>query len=170
MCVLAFSVYASMSDVLIFKDQSGKLAGFGEKGARAYARFRKAVDELAVGELLKFSYWIPRSPKFHKLHFVMLDELFKAQEQFNDDEQFRKWTEVGAGHCDFVPGPKGRMVALPKSIAYHALDDEDFGKVHENVKAFLRTVHARSFLWPHMTPERSAEMVQTLIEQFEVSA
>ena len=86
------------------------------------------------------------------------------------DEQFRKWTEVGAGFCDFVPGPKGRMVALPKSIAYHAIDDEEFSTVHENVKAFLRSVHARRFLWPHQDESQSAEMVSTLISEFEATA
>lgn len=156
-----------MSEVLIYKDETGKLAGFGEKGARQYARFLKAVRELEIGEMLSFNYRVPRSMKFHRLHFAMLKELFDAQEQFNDAEQFRKWTEVGAGHCDFVPGPKGRMVALPKSISYESLDDEEFASVHENTKAFLRTVHARQFLWPHMEPDQSAEMVQTLVEQFE---
>ncbi len=26
--------------------------------------------------------------------------------------------EVGAGHCQLVPGPDGKPVALPKSVAY----------------------------------------------------
>lgn len=156
-----------MADVLIYRNDQGKLAGWGEKGARAYARFRKAVDELAVGELLRFSFWIPRSPKFHRLHFAMLGAVFASQEQFADEEQFRKWTEVGAGHCDFVPGPKGRMVALPRSIAYHALDDEDFSTVHENVKSFLRSEHARRYLWGHLGDEQSLEMIRTLLAEFE---
>lgn len=157
-----------MSEVLIYKDETGKLAGFGEKGARAYSRFLKAARELDIGELLKFSYWVPRSDKFHRLHFVMLKAVFESQEQFNDEHQFRKWTEVGAGHCDFVPGPKGRMVALPKSIAYENLDDEDFATVHENVKAFLRSQHARRFLWAHLDDDKSAEMIGELIAQFEM--
>ena len=156
-----------MSEVLIVKDETGKLAGFGEKGARAYARFLKAVRELEIGELLSFNYCVPRSPKFHRYHFALLKAVFDNQEQFNDENQFRKWTEVGAGHCEFVPGPKGRMVALPKSIAYDALDDEEFADVHANVKAFLRTVHARRFLWPHLDDGKAAEMVEALLEEFE---
>lgn len=156
-----------MSDVLIYKDERGKLAGFGEKGARAYARFRKAIDELADGELLRFSFWVPRSDKFHRLHFVMLKAVFDSQEQFADEEQFRKWTEVGAGHCDFVPGPKGRMVALPKSISYESIDDEQFADVHENVKQFLRSQHARQYLWGHLSDDKSAEMIGELLVEFE---
>ena len=159
-----------MSDVLVTKDETGKLCGFGEKGARAYARFLAAVRDLEIGELLSFAYRVPRSPKFHRLHFAMLKALFDAQDQFNDADQFRKWTEVGAGHCDFVPGPKGRMCALPRSIAYDALDDVEFGSVHENIKAFLRTVHARRFLWPHLDDHQAAEMVDTLIQEFEQTA
>lgn len=156
-----------MSDVLIVKDETGKLAGFGEKGAKAYNRFLKAVRELEIGELIAFSYRVPRSLKFHRLHFAMLKAVFDSQEQFNDSEQFRKWTEVGAGHCEFVPGPKGRMVALPKSISYESIDDEEFSTVHENVKQFLRSEHARRFLWPHLPEDESAEMISTLISEFE---
>lgn len=156
-----------MSEVLIYKDETGKLAGWGERGARSYSRFLKAVRELEPGEMLSFNYRVPRSLKFHRLHFAMLKALFDSQEQFNDPEQFRKWTEVGAGHCDFVPGPKGRMVALPKSISYESLDDDEFSTVHENTKAFLRTEHARRFLWPHLDDQQAAEMVDTLIQDFE---
>lgn len=157
-----------MASVTIMKDATGKLTGFGEKGVRAYNRFLKAVRELEIGEMLSFSYKVPRSPKFHRLHFVMLDAFYQQQEQFGDGEQFRKWLEVGAGHCDFVPGPNGRMVALPRSIAYDALDDIEFSDVHEGIKRFLRTEHARRFLWPHLPLTSSADTVDSIIQSFEM--
>lgn len=156
-----------MPTVQITKDNTGKLAGFGQKGERAYARFLAAVRNLEQGELLAFTYKVPRSPKFHRLHFVMLTALFEAQEQFADEYQFRKWSEVGAGHCDFVPGPTGRMVALGKSIDYESLDDEEFSDMHDAVKAFFRSPHAHRFLWPHLDDAKAAEMVETLLREFE---
>ncbi|MCR4297480.1 MAG: DUF1367 family protein [Gallionella sp.] len=156
-----------MSTVLITKDNTGKLAGFGEKGERAYGRFLAAVKKMEQGELLSFSYKVPRSPKFHRLHFVMLDALFEAQEQFADDYQFRKWAEVGAGHCDFVPGPTGRMVALARSIDYESLDDAEFSDMHDAVKAFFKSTHASHFLWPHLPDAEGAEMVRVILVEFE---
>lgn len=156
-----------MSSVIVVKNNEGKLAGFGEKGERAYNRFLGAVRELEPGEMLAFNYRVPRAPKFHRLHFVMLKAFFDNQEQFSDDYQFRKWLEVGAGHVDFVPGPKGSMVALPRSISYEALDDEEFRIVHEGVKEFLRTDHAQHFLWPHLDLAQTAETVDNILMEFE---
>jgi len=156
-----------MPQVQVCKDEQGKLAGFGQKGERAYKRFLSAVKNLEYGEMLAFSYKIPRAPKFHRLHFVMLAALFEAQEQFADEYQFRKWAEVGAGHCDFVPGPTGRMVALAKSIDYESLDDVEFAEMHEAVKAFFRGQHAQRFLWPHLSESEQMAMVAGILEQFE---
>jgi hypothetical protein len=156
-----------MSTVCIVKNDRGKLEGFGQKGTKAYGRFLKAVKELEVGELLTFSFKVPRSPRFHRLHFAMLNALFAAQENFSDDLEFRKWTEVGAGHVKFVPGPKGRIVAMPLSIAYDALDDVEFSDLHEKVKEFMRSDHAHNFLWPHLEPQQRVEMVETILAEFE---
>ena len=156
-----------MPSVQIVKNEQGKMAGFGEKGERAYARFLSAVKALEYGEMLAFSYKIPRAPKFHRLHFVMLAALFEVQEQFADEYQFRKWAEVGAGHCDFVPGPTGRMVALARSIDYESLVDVEFSEMHEAVKAFFRNEHAQRFLWPHLSEGDQMAMVASVLEQFE---
>jgi len=155
-----------MPQIQVCKDEQGKLAGFGQKGERAYKRFLSAVKNLEHGEMLAFSYKIPRAPKFHRLHFVMLQALFEAQEQFADSYQFRKWAEVGAGHCDFVPGPTGRMVALAKSIDYESLDDVEFAEMHEAVKAFFRGQHATRFLYPHLDDVAGGEMVNTVLANF----
>lgn len=156
-----------MSSVVLTKGQTGKLEGMGEKGARLYAKFLKAVGNLQPGDTLGFSYKVPRSPKFHRLHMTMIGQLFDNQEQFADEYQFRKWTEVGAGHCDFVPGPKGRMVALPRSIDFESLDDEEFRDVHVGVKAFLRTEHAARFLWPDVDIAQSLAGIETILASFE---
>lgn len=156
-----------MSSVLIVKGNDGRLEGFGERGARAYGRFLKAVKELEIGELLSFTFKVPRSPKFHKLHFAMLRAVFESQEQFSGEYEFRKWCEVGAGHVKFVPGPQGRMVALPKSIAYDALDDVEFSELHDAVKAFLRTPHALAFLWGHLDESKASESIEAIFAEFE---
>lgn len=156
-----------MSKVILRIDERGKLAGLDEKNERAYARFRSKLGKLRPGQTLSFEFRIPRSERFHRLHFVMLTAFFKCQEVFTDPERMRKWLEVGAGHVDFVPGPAGELVALPRSISYEALDDAEFHEVHESVKAFLRTPQAYRFLWPHLNEERGEQMVESILCEFE---
>lgn len=155
-----------MSEVVITKGQTGKLEGMGEKGARAWAKFTRRVQAMRPGETLRFQWHEPRSPQHHRLFFVKVAALLDQQEQFEDVDRLRQWLTVGAGFCDFVPGPKGRMVALPKSIAWHLLDEAEFSDLHAKVDAFLWSPHARAFLWPHLTDEQSYALMDAFMEQF----
>jgi len=156
-----------MSQITIIKHDDGKIGGFTEADQRAYAKYRAKIAELEVGELFTYSVWFPRNPKLHKLHFAVIKAVFDAQEQFSDPSELRKWLYVGAGYCDVLPGPKGRMVAVPKSIAYDKIDDAEFSDLHRKVVDFLREFHALQFLWGHLTPEQRSEMIETLLTEFE---
>lgn len=152
-----------MSKVVLTIDERGKLAGLGEKGARAWAKFRKQVDGMAHGDTLEFEWRAPRSPAHHRMFFGQVGTLFESQEQFDDADKLRQWLTVGAGYCDFVPGPNGRMVALPKSINWAAMDEAEFGELHAAVLTFLWTKHARQFLWPHLSEQQTWDAVQTAV-------
>ncbi|PWF25036.1 hypothetical protein [Corticimicrobacter populi] len=157
-----------MAKIALRIDEQGKLAGLTPADARAYARFRRKLTELRTGDTISFEHRFPRSPKFHRLHFSMLGALFDNQEQFANPEDMRKWIEVGAGHCRFVPGPKGRLVALPLSISYDSLDDAEFYEHHIKVVAFLRTQHATRFLWPEVGDMAALAAVDAILSEFRV--
>ena len=156
-----------MTTISITRDDTGKLVGASEKDKKAYVAFKKKVDELAPGEIYQLTVWFPRNQKLHGLHFALLSTVFDNQEQFADLDQLRMWLQVGAGHAEFLPGPTGRMVAIPKSISFGAMDDADFQDHHEKMKDFLRSQHARQFLWPHLSVEEQDAMVDTILSQFE---
>jgi hypothetical protein len=156
-----------MTAVVVTKGQDGKLAGMGEKGGRAYAKFLKRVNDLAPGDTLHFEWREPRSLPHHRLFFGKVNALLDIQEQFDDADKLRQWLTVGAGYCDFVPGPTGRMVALPQSIAFHKLEEPAFAELHSQVDGFLWTHHARRFLWPHLTDEQSYAVVEQFMERFQ---
>ena len=158
-----------MTTITVTRDDTGKLAGLGEKCRRAYERMKKQLKELQQGEVVIFDYRFPRNGKFHRLHFLMLNAIFDAQEQFAELKPLRYWLTVGAGDCDFYPGPNGRMVAIPRSINYDSMDDEDFKDHHNRVKAFLRSERCTSFLWPHLSPQQQSEMAESILMQFEDS-
>lgn len=155
-----------MTTITVTKDETGKLIGLGEKSARAYAKFRKQMLALVPGEIFTLKTWFPRNPKLHGLHFAMLAQIFDAQEQFADPEDLRMWLQVGAGHCQFVPGPTGKMVAIPLSIAFDKMDDVDFQAHHEAVKRFLRTLHCTRFLWPAIDDQAAGDAMQDILGAF----
>ena len=156
-----------MARIVVVRDEAGKLAGLGEKGARAYARFRAALKRMEVGETLEFQWNEPRSPGYHRLFFAKLHALFDRQEQFADVDALRAWLTVGAGECDFVPGPKGRMVAMPRSIAWHRLDEVEFRELVRKIDEFLDSEHAQAFLWPHLGPRKRARVIDDWHAEFD---
>lgn len=155
-----------MSEVVLVRGEDGKLQGLGDKGQRSFARFRSKVERLAIGETVKFSYWLPRSPGFHRRHFAILAALFKQQDQFTDPEKLRMWLQVGAGFCDLVPGPLGKLVAMPRSIAWENLDDDEFAEHHAAVIAFMRSTYCTRYLWPMWSDLDADTFINNVLMEF----
>lgn len=155
-----------MASVTVHKGDDGKLEGFGEKGMRAWRRFHAMLARLQPGDTLEFQWHEPRSPGFHRRFFKKLHSLFDMQEQFDDPDKLRAWLTVGAGEADFLPGPKGRMVAMPRSIAWHKLDETEFRELAHRVDNFLWSPQAQAFLWPHLDEQRRYQMIEALDMEF----
>jgi hypothetical protein len=155
-----------VADCVVVKGEDGKLQGLGDKGGRQFARFQSAVRKMEPGETMRFSFKLPRSPGFHRRHFAILNRVFEQQEQFDNDEKFREWLQVGAGFCDLLPGPKGKPVAVSRSIAWEALDDADFAEHHADVMSFLRSVHCTRFLWPQWSDVEADTFINNVLQEF----
>lgn len=153
-----------MPTVIVTPGQDGKLEGYSWADKRAWQRFLRRVRELLPEQTLEFSWRAPRSPEFHRMHFAMLRSVFDNQEVFEGEYEFRKWGEMGANHCTWVPGPDGEPQAIPKSIDYITLDDDEFRELHTSVKNFIRSERGLRTLWPHVSPLRAWEAVDHLME------
>lgn len=140
-----------MSELVVMRGEDGKLVGFGEKGRRAWLKFRKIVAELEIGETMWFSYRLPRSPRHHRFFFAKLNGLFERQDHFQDFHPMLEWLKVGAGHVDMLPGRDGIPVAIPQSIAWHKLEEQQFIEFHRAMNDFLNEEYAMATLWPNQT-------------------
>ncbi|WP_422097497.1 hypothetical protein [Variovorax sp.] len=156
-----------MSRVVLTRREDGKLAGLGDRGHRAFSKFKRAIEALPVGATLQFDYRLPRSPKHHRLFFAKVRALHDRQETFNTEEDLRMWLLVGAGYCTFLPGTDGQLVAVPQSMDWATLEEGDFVDVHQRVDAFVWEPRARRVLWPHLGDERTFYVVEQWREEFE---
>ena len=154
-----------MPTVTVHIGDDGKLEGLGERDKRAYAKFLARLKSLGRSSLV-FSWREPRSGPYHRRFFATVNKLYEAQEQFQDVEHLLTWLKVGAGYADFVPGPKGKPVAIPKSINWETLDQAEFQPIAEAITGFMFTKHATRFLWPHLSDEDGYEMVDSILGEF----
>lgn len=156
-----------MSHVTIIKNDQGRLQGVDPKGDRAYAKWRKLVNELAIGQTLTFSYRFPRSPQHHRFFFAKLGVLLDRTEAFTDMDKLRYWLVLGAGYAEFLPGQNGELHAIPKSLDFDTMDEAEFSELHKAVDAFLWTTQAQATLWPHLDEHRRYQCVQSFLAEFD---
>jgi hypothetical protein len=156
-----------MSQITILKNDQGKLQGLDDKGQRAYAKWRKLVETLPIGQTLTFSYRMPRSPGHHRLFFAKLNSLLSRTEAFDDLNKLRYWLVMGAGYADFVPGISGQLHAIPKSMDFDSMDEADFQELHRAVDNFLWTAQAQATLWPQSDELGRYKCVESFLEEFQ---
>lgn len=142
------------------------MGGLGEQDKSAWNRFWNGIRKAEVGEVFSISTWFSRHGKFHRLHMKMESSVFDAQERIDTFEQFRIWLKIGAGFVSWLPGPRGGIVPIPKSISYKAADEAEFQQFHVDAIRFLRTAHAQKTLWPHLDAAQRSEMMETILEGF----
>lgn len=140
--------------------------GLGEANKRRFERFLHSLLDLEPGETVELSTRKPRSAWFHRKHMALESQLFDAQEVFADFAQFRDWLKIGGGLCDYFPGADGRLVAIPKSIAWDKLEEDDFRAFDEAMCAFLRA-HGCAVLWPGLRPAAQREAMERLLQAFD---
>ena len=142
-----------MTSIVIVKDNDGKLRGMGEENERAYAKWRRLVANMEIGETLEFAFTIPRSPKHHRAFFRKIRILLNHTEAMTEFGGLRKWMVAGAGYVD--------ADGTVQSLAFSAMDEVEFSEFHHNVDDFLRTDRALDFLWPHLTPQAQAGAIES---------
>jgi hypothetical protein len=141
--------------------------GIDDQNQKSWKRFVRGLFGLEHGEIAEISTRIPRSGPFHRYHMALEQSIFNAQERFKDFEQFRNWIKIGSGFVDWVPGPKGGIVPLPKSISYAKLEESDMREFHQDFLAFVRGPHAAPYLWRHLSADKAAEMMETVLQGFD---
>ena len=144
----------------------GALDGAHREDRKAWRMFWKRLLRLEPGEMAVAEMRFPRSGPFHRRHMAIEQTLFDSQERFTDFEMFRYWLKVGAAWVTWAAGPKGGVVPIPRSISYTKADEAELLQYHDQVIDFLRGPHAAKYLWPHLSADDQAAMMETILAGF----
>lgn len=141
----------------------GLVDGLGERGRKQWRRLWNNLMRLEPGEMVEVTTKQERVGPYHRRHMLLETRVFEAQERFELFEPFRDWLKIGAGHCEWFPGPRGGIFPVPNSIAYRNLEQGAMEVFHNNAVAFLRTEHAGRTLWPHATPAQRIDYIEIVL-------
>lgn len=143
------------------------LGGLGERDQKSWRRFWNFFLRAEAGEMVTIKTATKRIGVFHRRHMLIESRVFEAQERIKDFDQFRLWLKLGAGFVDWMAGPRGGVVPVPKSISYGECDEVEFREFHDAAMAFLRTDHAMAYLWPKLPAKQRCDAIDTLLLPFE---
>lgn len=144
----------------------GYVDGLGDRGRRQWRRLWSGLLRLEPGEMVEIRTHQQRLGWYHRKHMALEARVFEAQERFDVFDGFRDWLKVGAGFCDWYPGPKGGVFPVPRSISYSKLEQTDMEQFHADAVAFLRSDHAGKTLWRHLGQPARIAMIEGLLAEF----
>lgn len=104
---------------------------------------------LKLGKTYMAKIRLERNPRFHKLYFALIscawEYLPESQTKgFRSKENFRKYVEVAAGHCEPFYSPKLKeWVEIPRSVAFDKMDEAEFRDLYERVKDVIYSIIGR---------------------------
>ena len=145
----------------------GHLSGATDKDTRGWTRFVRSLDAAGSGEYFQVTVRRQRTGWFHRMHMGLISKIFKAQERLDDFEAFRLWLKVGSGFVTWMPGPKGGVFPVPRSINFNTCSEDDMREFHDGVVEFLRKPHAQKYLFPHVTPQLAEQGIEAILQQYE---
>ena len=102
--------------------------------------------KLKLGETYSVEVKVVRNVDFHRKYFALiayawefLDE--RETEKFKDKDNFRKYLEIAAGHCEVIFHPRlQEFVEIPKSIAFAKMDNTAFSGLYGRVKDVIFSI------------------------------
>ena len=122
-----------------------------------YDKDYEEKKKLKIGESYQAEIKLIRNIDFHRKYFALINLAWeyqneKTQLHFKTINNFRKYIEVSAGHCDIFYSPKLKeWVEVPKSISFSDMDNGEFSDLYEMVKnvifsVFLRNISEEEFI------------------------
>ena len=102
--------------------------------------------KLKLGETYSVEVKVVRNVDFHRKYFALIAyawEFLNEQEteMFKTKENFRKYIEIAAGHCDVIFHPRlQEFVEIPKSIAFAKMDNTAFSDLYGRVKDVIFSI------------------------------
>lgn len=110
--------------------------GFVPYGNEDYEEKKKLKDGTAYSVEIK----VARNLDFHRKYFAMIsyawDFLNEAETAtFRTKENFRKYLEISAGHCEVIYHPRlQEFVEIPMSISFAKMDNAEFDDLYRRVR------------------------------------
>ncbi len=102
--------------------------------------------KLKIGDTYSVEIKVVRNLDFHRKYFAMISYAWeflneKETATFKSKDNFRKYLEISAGHCEVIYHPRlQEFVEIPKSISFGSMDNAQFSDLYDRVKDVIFSI------------------------------
>lgn len=102
--------------------------------------------KLRLGETYSVEVRVARNVDFHRKYFALIAYAWeylneKELATFKSKDNFRKYLEISAGHCEVIFHPRlQEFVEIPKSISFGSMDNAEFSELYSKVKDVIFSI------------------------------
>lgn len=144
---------------MLIKTPSG-LRGATPDDHAAWSKFRRRLETMKPGKWLRFEWSSPRNGKHHRKFFALVHLVVENSEIYDTDAKALIAIKLAAAYFDPLPDPRtGELVPIPRSIAYDAMDQEEFDGFY---RAALDGILA--CILPTMDKETAERLLDMIVE------
>lgn len=140
-----------MPTLLFFRKDFGRLVPADDAASAALTKIKHGSD-------VQVEIKRPRNIRHHRKFFALMQLVYQNQEKYDTIEHLVAALKAAVGHCDFLPGRDGGLIAVPKSIAFAKMDQVSFDAFYDR----CIDVIARHFL-PGVDSDELRAEVEELI-------
>ena len=102
--------------------------------------------KLKIGQAYSVEVRVVRNVDFHRKYFALIAYAWeylneKELATFKTKDNFRKYLEISAGHCEVIFHPRlQEFVEIPKSISFGSMDNAEFSDLYDRVKDVIFSI------------------------------
>ena len=96
------------------------------------------MPRLKLGSVVKVKITQARNMKHHRLFFALMNKIFENQETYETLEDLVNVIKIATGHCHVYRKKNGDPLPVPRSIAFHKMDQTQFDDFYAKVIRLVR--------------------------------
>jgi hypothetical protein len=93
----------------------------------------EAVRKMKMGAIVQVEVKQPRNINHHRLYFALVDVVFDNQERYETRDQLHNALKLATGIYDLLELPNGAQYKIPRSIAFHKMNQAEFSAFYDRV-------------------------------------
>lgn len=97
------------------------------------------LAKLREGEQVMVEVKRARNGKQHRLYWALMNLIYSQQSRYATLEQLSNAIKCAVGYCDEIETKGGKVLVIPKSIAFHAMSQESFTEFFDRVIELVTT-------------------------------